>query len=180
VAKLGARAATLAAEESERRMRHAERTQRWSQAAAALDRDQDAAVSRLLAVLEPAAAARKRDLDLAVTGHDTRTAVADPSLARYRADRALVRLAAPLAQALSELAPSGDLPARDLVPASRALVRGFAAGEEDPPISTLARAAVATLIEHLGALAVLPPAPSRATGRVRELSAIANALEALY
>jgi small GTP-binding protein len=176
VAKLGARAATLAVEERDRRARQSERAQRWSHAAATLDGDLDAAAASIASALEPAAEARKRDLDLAVTGREARATAADPLLARYRADRALVRLAPPLAQALSRLAPSADVPARDLLPASRALVRGFAAAGGDPPVPALARAAAATLVEHLGALAVLPPAPSRAEGRVRELVALAKAL----
>jgi small GTP-binding protein len=178
VARLGTRAATIAAEENERLVRQRERAQRWSHAAATLDGDLDAAEAALTAALEPAADARKRDLDLAVTGREARTTAADPLLARYRADRALVRLAPPLAHALSRLTPSADVAARDIVPASRALVRGFAAAGGDPPVSALARAAAATLVEHLGALAVLPPAPSRAEGRVRELVALANALSA--
>jgi small GTP-binding protein len=178
VAKLGARTATLAAEEGERRVRETERAQRWSQTAASIDRDLDTAVETLATVLEPAAEARKRDLDLAVTGREPRTAAADPLLARYRADRALVRLAPPLAYALAELVPSSDLAAKELVPLARALVRGFASAGGDPPVSALARAAATTLVEHLGALAVLPPAVSRANGRVRELSALANALSA--
>jgi small GTP-binding protein len=177
VAKLGARAATLAAEEKERLVRQRERAQRWSQAAATVDGDLDAAAAAIATALEPAAEARAQDLDLAVTGREARATVADPILARYRADRALVRLAPPLAQALSKLAPSADGPARDLLPASRALVRGFAAAGGDA-VSELARAAAATLVEHLGALAVVPPVPSRAEGRVRELVALAKALGA--
>ncbi len=178
VGRLGARTATLAAEESARRANWSERAQRWSQAAATLDRDLDAASETLAVALAPAAEARKRDLDLAVTGREARTTKVDPLLARYRADRALVRLALPLAQALAALSPSGDLLAKDLTPVSRALVRGFAAAGGDPPISTLARPAVATLVEHLGALAMLTPAVSRVRGRVRELFALANALRA--
>jgi small GTP-binding protein len=178
VAKLGARAATIAAEEREGRVRQSERAKRWSHAAATLDADVDAAAAVIAAALEPAAEARKRDLDLAVTGREARATAADPLVTRYRADRTLARLAPPLAYALSKLAPSADVPSRDLLPAARALVRGFAGAGGDPPVSALARAAVATLVEHLGALAVLPPTPSRAEGRVRELVALAKALGA--
>ncbi len=178
VARLGARAATLAAEERARLVHQSERAQRLSHAAATLDGDLDAAAASIAAGLEPAAEACRRDLELVFTGREARTTAVDPLLAHYRADRALVRLVPPLARALSKLAPSADIPARDLLPASRALVRGFAAAGGDPPVAALARAAVATLVEHLGALAVLPAAPSRAEGRVRELVALAKALAA--
>jgi hypothetical protein len=55
-------------------------------------------------------------------------------------------------------------------------VRGFAASGDDPPVSALARAAVSTFVEHLGALAVVPDAPKVAKGRARELAALARAL----
>ena len=176
VERLLARAETLASEEDRDLLGQRERSMRLSSAAAALDRDLDSAVEELTALLASAAEARRRDLALVFTGRDARTMGGDPSLARYRADRSLVRLAPPLAEALSKLAAHAHLSPADLLPAARALVRGFAASGDDPPVSALARAAAATLVEHLGALALLPPKPLRARGRARELAAFAKAL----
>jgi small GTP-binding protein len=178
VARLGARAEALASEEEDAVLRQRERARRLSSAAAKLDHDLDDATEKLATALGPSAEARKRDIELVVTGRDARAAAGDPQLARYRADRALVRLAPPLAEALAALASAEDLSAEDLLPMARALVRGFAANVDDPPVSGLARASASTLVEHLGALAVLPAAPPRAKGRARELAALARALEA--
>jgi small GTP-binding protein len=178
VARLGARAKALASEEEAALDRQRTRAQRLSAAAAALDRDIDDATEKLALALAPAALARKRDLELVVTGRDARAAAGDTQLARYRADRALVRLAPPLAEALAALAPPEDLSAEDLRSMARSLVRGFAATGDDPPVSALSRAAASTLVEYLGALAVLPAAPPRAKGRARELAALAKALDA--
>jgi len=176
VVELRARAEALASEEEQSLTRGRERAKRLSAAAAQLDRDQDAAVEKLAELLAPAAEARKKDLALIFTGRDARAMASDPSLGRYRADRALVRLAPPLADALAALGPSQDLAATDLLPTARALVRGYASTGEDPPVTALARAAIATLVEQLGALAILPAPPTRAKGRARELAALAKAL----
>jgi cellulose synthase operon protein C len=176
VERLHARAEALASEEDCDLERRRERAKRLSSAAARLDRDLDAVAEKLAALLAPAAEAKKADLALVFTGRDTRAMASDPSLARYRADRALVRLAPPLADALHSLAPSEDLSAADLLPTARALVRGFASAGDDPPVTALARAAASTLVEYLGAMAVEPEAPMRAKGRARELTALAKAL----
>jgi cellulose synthase operon protein C len=178
VERLRARAEALASEEDKELQRQRERSKRLSSVAAALDRDLDAAVETLTSLLSPAAEAKERDLALVFTGRDSRAMANDPSLARYRADRCLVRLAPPLAAALARLAANAEVSPAELLPTARALVRGFAASGDDPPVSTLARAAASTLVEHLGALAVLPSAPTRARGRARELAALAKALEA--
>jgi small GTP-binding protein len=177
VARLGARAKALASEEEAGIVRQRERAQRLSAAAAKLDRDLDDATEKLAAALAPGAEARKRDLELVVTGREEHATANDPQLTRSRADRALVRLAPPLADALAALSPGEDLSAQDLLPLSRALVRGFAASADDPAVSGLARAAASTLVEHLVALAVSPAAPPRARGRARELAALAKALD---
>jgi small GTP-binding protein len=176
VERLRARAEALAAEEDLALSRARERAKRLSSAAAQLDREQEAAVDKLTVLLAPGAEARKKDLALVFTGRDARAMAADPSLGRYRADRALVRLAPPLADALASLSPQDYVSPAALLPTARALVRGFAASGEDPPMAPLARAAISTLVEHLGALAVLPIPPTRAKGRARELAALAKVL----
>jgi small GTP-binding protein len=176
VERLRACAETLASEEDRDLERRRERAKRLSSAAAEIDRDLDAVVERLTGLLAPAAEAKKADLALVFTGREARTISADPSLARYRADRALVRLAPPLAEALASLAPREDASAADMLPTARALVRGYAAAGDEPPVSALARAATSTLVEYLGALAVLPAPPTKARGRARELAALAKRL----
>ncbi len=177
VRRLASRATDLAAREDDAVARQRERAKRLSAAAALLDREIDKGADRIAAALAPAAEARRSDLALIVTGRDARATAGDPQLTRYRADRALVRLAPPLARSLAELAPPEDVGVEELLPMARALVRGFAAGGDDAPLSGLARAAAASLVEHLGALAVLPPSPRHARGRVRELDALAGALD---
>jgi small GTP-binding protein len=178
VARLVARARSLASDEEAILVRQRARAQRLSSAAARLDHDLEEACEKVAAALAPGDDARKRDLELVVSGRDARTTENDTQLARYRADRALVRLAPPLAEALAALAPAEDVTAPDLLPVARSLVRGFASSAGDPRVTGLARAAVATLVEHLGALAVQPAALPRASGRARELSAVARALDA--
>ena len=182
IAQLGARARALATEESTLAAGMAARAQSASQAAAAIDRDLDDAVIKVAKALVPSAAAWRRDLDVLVTGRDADAAAKDPVLARYRVERALARLAMPLAETLASLVPEGRVTAAELAPVARAVVRAFAAvapGEEleAEALAPLARAAVPTLIEHLGALAVAPAAPQRAAGQVRELSAFAHAVQ---
>jgi cellulose synthase operon protein C len=178
VHRLRAHADALASEEDKELLHQRERSKRFSSRATALDRELDTAAEKLTGLLTPAAEAKDRDLALVFMGRDARTTATDSSLARYRADRCLVRLAPPLADALARLADNTDLSSADLLPTARALVRGFAASGEDAPVSALALAAISTLVEHLGALALLPSAAPQAGGRARELAALAKALEA--
>ncbi len=179
VEQLAARAASLADDERGAVDRITRRSQVIAQAAAKLDRESDDAAKRLATMLGPSAEAWQKDLEVVVTGRDREAAASDPILLRYRVERALARFGPALADGLASLAPDAGLKPVDLVPLTRALVRplGFASGAAGAgAVTPLARAAVATLIEHLAALAVPPPRRAIATGLQSELLALKEAL----
>jgi small GTP-binding protein len=154
------------------------RAHRISQVAATLERDIDAVAERLAAGLAGAATAWRRDLAVAITGRDADAAAADRALARYRVDRAIAHLAPPLARALASASGDVALSPAETLRMARPLVRTAAACADDfdalvPP---LARASIATLSEHLFALAVAPSPAPRARGLERELIALRDAL----
>lgn len=154
--------------------------------AAKLDREADESAQIVAGALAGAAAEWKRDLEVVVTGRDKFQAESDPVLSRYRIERAITRLAVPLARVLASLArggpsaPAVDVPGAspaDLAPLVRAVVRTFAAsGGKPDALVPLTRCAVSSLVEHLLDLAVTPPDAGRAEGRARELEAIERAL----
>jgi GTP-binding protein EngB required for normal cell division len=178
VAALGAIAAEVARREDEAVAADTRAARDVSQTAARLDREADIAVAELEAVLVPAGAAWQREIDLVVTGRDAATTADDPLFARYRTERALVLLGPPLADAMARLAQSPSVTSRDLAPVARALVRAFVARPGSAPMSLLARASAAALVDHLGGFAVSTRPVGLAAGRVRELMAIAAALDA--
>ena len=147
---------------------------------AKLEREADEAAQVIAGALGAPAADWKRDLDVVVTGRDAAQAEADPVLTRYRIDRAITRLAQPLARVLASVAGGADTPGateEDLVPMVRAVVRTFAAaGGRSDALVPLTRSAIASLVEHLLSLAAAVPARGRAEGRVAELEAIGAAL----
>jgi hypothetical protein len=59
----------------------------------------------------------------------------------------------------------------------RAAASSSAHDEYDGILVPLARSAIATLVEHLFALAVAAPPPPRAEGLLREFAALADALQ---
>jgi hypothetical protein len=107
-------------------------------------------------------------------------AEADPVLTRYRIDRAITRLAQPLARVLASVAGGADTPGateEDFGPMVRAVVRTFAAaGGRAESLVPLTRSAIASVVEHLLELSAGAPERGRAEGRVAELEAIAAAL----
>ena len=146
--------------------------------AAKLEREADEAAQVVAGALLGAAADWKQDLDVVVTGRDAAQAEADPVLTRYRIDRAITRLAQPLARVLASVAGGdGGATEEDLAPLCRAVVRTFAAtGGRSGALVPLTRSAIASLVEHLLELAAAPPERGRAEGRVAELEAIGTAL----
>ena len=150
VSALGALAAEAARQEDDAVAAATRAARDVSQAAARLDRDADASAERLEEVLTPAGAAWQKEIDLVVTGRDARTTVDDPLFARYRTERALVLLAPPLADAMAGLAASSSVTSHDLAPVARALVRAYVARPGPAPMSLLARAGAAALVDDLG------------------------------
>ena len=180
VGRLAARAATAANDERTAADARKARTHTISQTAAKLDREADETAVGLAKSLLPAAATWKSDVDVVVTGRDPDAVARDRVLSRYRIDRALDRLAPPLAHALVALAPDCGVHPAQTLPLARHLVRAAAAcsdGKSYESIAApLARAAVSALTEHLFALALPPEPPARAAGLLRELGACADAL----
>ncbi|MBS2013471.1 MAG: dynamin family protein [Deltaproteobacteria bacterium] len=148
--------------------------------AAKLEREGEEAAQIIAGAIGGAASDWKRDLDVVVTGRDAAQVDVDPVLARYRVDRAITRLAQPLARVLATIAGGADTPGAtetDLLPITRAVVRAFAAaGGRSDALVPLTRSAIASVVEHLLELAGSPPERGRAEGRVAELEAIASAL----
>jgi len=148
--------------------------------AAKLEREAEEASQVVAGALGAAAADWKRDLDVVVTGREKAQVEADPVLSRYRVDRAITRLAQPLARVLASIAGGADTAGageHDLLPMTRAVVRAFAAaGGRSDSLVPLTRSAIASMVEHLLELAGAPPERGRAEGRVAELEAIATAL----
>ncbi len=161
------------------------RAQELALRAANLDRESDEAAQVIAGALAQAAAEWRRDTEVVVTGRDRQQVEGDPLLLRYRIDRARSRLAQPLARVLASLArgqATSDVAgatAEDLMPMVHTAVRTFAAtnGRADA-LLPLTRSAVASLVEHLLALAAESPPRGHAEGLVTELEAIARALQA--
>ncbi|MBX3192305.1 MAG: dynamin family protein [Labilithrix sp.] len=147
--------------------------------AAKLEREVDETAQMVAGALTAPAADWKRDLDVVVTGRDAAQAEADPVLSRYKIDRAMTRLAGPLAKVLASIAaaPRAGAGEDDLMPFVRAVIRTFAAsGGRADALLPLTRSAIASLVDHLLELAAAPPERGRAEGRVAELEALASAL----
>jgi hypothetical protein len=78
---------------------------------------------------------------------------------------------------MAELAGAVDVTSEALLPAARALVRAFVARPGPTSFADLAPAAVGALIDHLSVLSSPLPSPSAWDGKVRELMAVAEALQ---
>jgi cellulose synthase operon protein C len=181
VAKLGASAArAMEAEQAEREGEEA-RVRALREAAVKVDRDAEALTKRVAGALEPGMTAWRRDLRVVAAGRDDAAAAEDPSLGKYRTDRALAHLAGPLEAELAKLTPDPSARRLQLLPLraiARAAVRTFAASVNglDAPPSPLAGAALATLGDVLSRAAVPQATSAAATGLVRELRALSEAL----
>ena len=142
----------------------------------------DAVAAELSRSLSASAQAWGRDLALVFVGRDRRGATSDPILARYRVERALASLAPSLAHAMSSLAQEWSLGPSHWAQPARALVRAAAEASSgtspDAILAPLARAAIATLVDHLFSLSVAPKPGAGPAGLLRELQAFAEALEA--
>ncbi len=161
------------------------RAQELALRAANLEREADEAAQVVAGALNSAAAEWRRDLEMVVTGRDRQQVENDPTLLRYRVDRARSRLAQPLARVLASIARgqgTADVEgarAEDLMPTVNAIVRTFAAtGGRPDALLPLTRSAVASLVERLLVLASATPVQGHAEGLVTELEAIARALDA--
>lgn len=151
------------------------------QTASAIERDAEAVAAELSRSLSASGQAWGRDLGLVFVGRDSRSLTNNPVLARYRVDRALSVLAPPLAHAMASLAREPTLGPSQWAQPARSLVRAVAEAtegtHEEAILAPLARAAVATLIDHLFAHSVAPRPSAGPAGLLRELEAFAAALE---
>lgn len=183
VQRLAASARALSLEEASREEARQRAAQAFAQRAAKLDGEAEETAQRLAGALSRDALAWKHDLEVIVTGRDADALRTDPVLLRYHVDRATFHLAPTLALVLAQLGWEGDAEvaaaARAGLPSARTLVRTFAAtGGRADALAPLARSAVATLTEHLFALASQAPAAGAGSGLVDELTAITDALSA--
>jgi small GTP-binding protein len=180
VGMLGARAARRADEERAAIEARVARARASAQAAAKVDASIDDLSAKLAAGLEAAAAEWSRDLGVIATGRDPDAMARDTLLRRYRVERALARLAPPLATGLASFAQGGAVSEAELAPLARALVRSYAACSDDAPgedaLLALARGALATLVERLAAQGIPPASKATEAGRMAELAALAEAL----
>src|SRR5262249_40223602 len=106
VIELAERAREAAADERAAIDAARSRAQELRLRAANLERDADTVAQTIAGALSGPAAEWKRDMDVVVTGRDKQDQKAvqnDPILARYRVDRAVARLAAPLARVLASV-----------------------------------------------------------------------------
>lgn len=156
------------------------RAQEFALRAARLEREMEEAAQIAAGALAAPATAWKSDLDVIVTGREVTPAESDPVLVRYRADRAVTRIAPALAKVLASLAGTTDEPGAregDLSPMCRGIVRTFAiTGDTDAELLSLTRSAVASMIERLLELAREERLATNAAGRVAEIEAIGSAL----
>jgi cellulose synthase operon protein C len=180
MARLGTTAARAMDAERAERDRDEARVRALRETAARVDRDAPAIVERVSAALGLGVEAWQRDQRMIVTGRDDDAAQRDPALAQYRVDRALAHLARPLETELARLLPDAPQARRLGVRSiARAAVRAFAATADpraDPLVAAMVGAALATLGEAIAASAVPSPTSGGASGRVRELRALAEAL----
>ncbi len=177
VARLGASAARAMEAEQAERAREEARVVALREAVARVDREAEALGKRITTALETPMTAWRRDLRMVAAGRDA-AAAQDPSLGQYRTDRALAHLAGPLEAELARLVPDTSarrLPVRAI---ARAAVRTYASAptSEAAAPTPLVSASIATLGEVLSRAAVPTPSTAMATGLVRELRALSEAL----
>lgn len=177
VAALGQVAARAADEERATAEAARRRLEAMGHAAARIDRDVETVAARIVEGIAGPTAAWKTELALVAAGRNADGLAGDVSLQRYRVERALALLARPLAHALAGAADGTGIAPSDLAPIARASLRAFASvAGESASLLPLARSVVASLVEHLAAVAASPAPATRASGRVAELSSFADAL----
>lgn len=183
-ARIVARLASQAARDVERQRaadeERAAAARQVAKLASRIERTQDALAGELASALKPHAERWAADMALVFVGRDRDAAEGDPVLARYRTDRAIATLAPPLARSLAGLAPEASLTPAQLAPVARTLVRAAASAsspDAESLLLPLARAAIATLVEQLFAQSVAPAPQDGAEGVLRELHALAAALD---
>jgi GTP-binding protein EngB required for normal cell division len=168
----------IAAEQSEADAR-SERSRGAAHAATRLEEDRSAVTDGLAVSLKPYAEAWSEDLELVFVGRDRAASANDPTLQRYRADRAVATIAPPLSRALASLAPEASLSPAVLAPMSRSIVRTAAAAEPldvDSMLRAIARSGVASLVEAALASSADTAPTTRSPGILRELEAFAKNL----
>ncbi len=172
-AALAVRATRVAETEAMARV-NAEKARRdLTVAAARLDADIGATQTRIASELPRDAL--EKDLALVVTGRDAERIATDEVLRRYRVERAVFHLAGPLAAAIARETShvSGGIDERAWRAISRTAVRAAALGDRgedlEVVVNAASRAALSSVVEELGARAVVPLAAPTARGLVVEL-----------
>ena len=119
------------------------------------------------------------DLELLVTGRDAGAAAQDPAMQRYRVDRAVARIASPLAEALVALTQDAGIEQDAWLSLARTIVRAAAWTGGAIEAAALARAARGAAVDELAARAVVPGEAALFSGLRRELEALAAVLAGL-
>jgi len=151
-------------------------------AGAELDRDPNAAISRLTADLSGPWDTLQRDLSEVFAGRRSEDVPRDDVMDRYVVERTLDALGRPLASALASLSGPASVEPAELLPLARALLRGALGMPMSSPrelyVASLAKASVATLVEYLFAKSTGEPPESSIGGVMRELEALGQCLSA--
>jgi GTP-binding protein EngB required for normal cell division len=180
VATLRAGARRAADEEASERTKKTEARAASRRAAARLEESAEDGAKSLAEKAAPALAAWSQDLSLLVTGRDADAASHDPTLVRYRVDRAVARLTEPLTTGLVELArtagASGDL-RPGFTTVVKAVVRSAAWSAPTLDGVAIARAAIGGAVDDLLQRGLGTAEPPVLAGLELELEAIESCLE---
>ena len=145
-------------------------------AAARLDESADVGARAIGERIAKDLEAWRGDLELLVTGRDAGATAQDPAMQRYRVERAMARIAAPLADALVALTQDTGIEREVWLSLARTIVRAAAWNGGSIEAATLARAALGSAIDELAARAVAPVDAAVFSGLRRELVALETVL----
>ncbi len=179
VSALRASAQRAADEEAAARTKKSEARAASRRAAARMEESAEDGAKSLADAIAPALAAWNQDLALLVTGRDADAATRDPTLVRYRVDRAVARVTEPLATALVELARTagagGDLKG-SFTGVAKAVVRASAWSSATLDGGAIARAAIGGAVDDLLQRGLGGAEPPLLQGLEQELEAIETCL----
>jgi len=179
VARLATNATAAATSEEERLAAARERRRLLRAAAARLDESADVGARAISERIAKPLEAWRGDLELLVTGRDAGAAAQDPAMQRYRVDRAVARIASPLAEALVALTQDAGIEQDAWLSLARTIVRAAAWTGGAIEAAALARAALGSAVDELAARAVVPVEAALFSGLRRELEALAAVLAGL-
>lgn len=171
-------AAKRAAEaEAAERLADSERRAASRRAAARIEEQSESAAKTLAERIAPALEAWVQDLALLVTGRDAGAAAHDPTMVRYRVDRAVARVTDPLAEGLTELTREAGAGTVPWTAVAKAVVRASAWASPQLDGAAIARAAIGGAVDELLARGLASTGAPPVAGLELELEAIEACLE---